>query len=117
MLGFASGGAQADGGDLCATLNTGTARGGYSILSSRELSHVQARPWNIVPDGVALLISVPEGTTTESLRQELAVCSNRSDHRTANTSIIEVSRQDSNYVVRLVAKRRSHALALMRAFE
>jgi hypothetical protein len=35
------------------------------------LSHVQARPWNIVPEGVALLISAPEGTTAESLRLAL----------------------------------------------
>jgi hypothetical protein len=117
MVGLASGGARADTGDLCATLSTGDARGGYHILNSRELSHVQARPWNIVPGGVALLISAPEGTTAESLRQELAVCSNRSGHPAANASIIEVSRQDSNYVVKLVAKRRSQALALVRAFE
>jgi hypothetical protein len=117
VLGLASNTARADAGDLCATLNSGAAHGGYSVLSSRELSHVQARPWNIVPEGVALLISAPEGTTAESLRLELAVCIRRADHRTANASIIEVSRQGSNYVVKLVAKKRSQALALMRAFD
>jgi hypothetical protein len=101
--------AQADGrAELCAALS-GQGGSGYRVLDSRELTHVNARPWHIVTDGVAFLVQAPRGTTEADLHRDVSSCSANQGDR------VQVRRTGEHYVVKLTSTERGRALELARS--
>jgi hypothetical protein len=95
-----------DNADLCAALRDHAGQGRYRVLDSRVLSHVQARPWTIVSDGVAFLLAAPRGTTEAELHRDVARCAAADGHT------IGVARHGAHYVVKLTSRDRGRAREL-----
>jgi hypothetical protein len=100
--------AQADeGAGLCASLQGQGTQNGYRVLDTKELTHVRARPWHIVTDGVAYLIQAPRGTTEADLHRDALRCREQGDQ-------VSVKRAGANYVVKVTSAKPARALELAR---
>jgi hypothetical protein len=103
----------------CSSMLAGMADGAstgdrLTVVKSEKLYRWQARPWARIPEGVALHVKVPAGTTAADLHNAAANCVREgADPRSplcVKGATIRVSRAGGMYVIRITSDSRSAAL-------
>jgi hypothetical protein len=105
----------------CSSMLAGMADGAnagdrLTVVKSEKLYRWQARPWARIPEGVALHVKAPAGTTAADLHNAAANCVREgADPRSplcVKGATIRVSRAGGIYVVRITSDSRSAALEI-----
>lgn len=87
-----------------------------TVVKSEKLYRWQARPWARIPEGVALHVRAPAGTTAADLHNAAANCLREgADPRSplcVKGASVRVSRAGGLYVLRITSDSRSAALEI-----
>ena len=118
--------AKADTGLACSSLLVDAADGAgaaekLTVVKSEKLYRWQARPWARIPEGAALYVRAPAGTTAADLHNAAANCLRSSDDAKSPLCVkgatISVSRAGGVYVLRITSDSRSAALEIQKRAE
>ena len=112
----------ADSAVSCSSLLAGAVDASDSsqlgVIKVEQLYHYQARPWARVPDGVALHVKAPRGTTAADLHNLAAGCAREgADPRSplcVKGASISVSRAGGVYIVRITSDSRAEAIEIQK---
>src|SRR5687768_14076014 len=111
--------ANADPGLACSTLLTSQADGAaggdqLGVVKAEKLYRWQARPWARIPEGVALYVKVPAGTTAADLHNIATNCAREGQDQRSPLCVkdasIRVSRAGGLYVLHITSESRGAAL-------
>jgi hypothetical protein len=121
------GSARADTSLACSSMLAGIADGASStgdrltVVKSEKLYRFQARPWARIPEGVALHVKAPKGTTAADIHNAAANCVREGGDTRSPLCIkdasISVTRAGGLYVLRITSDSRSAALEIQRRAE
>lgn len=117
--------AKADSGLACSSLAASVADGSSGtsqlvVVKSEKLYRWQARPWARLPEGAALYVRAPAGTTAADLHNAAAKCARTGDEQSplcVKGATIRVSRAGGIYVLRITSDSRAAALEIQERAE
>jgi hypothetical protein len=117
--------AKADAGLACSSLLASIADGSnptsqLAVVKSEKLYRWQARPWARLPEGVALYVRAPAGTTAADLHNAAAKCTRAGDEQSplcVKGASVRVSRAGGVYILRITSDSRAAALEIQKRAE
>jgi hypothetical protein len=117
--------ARAETSLACSSMLAGMADGAtaerLTVVKSEKLYRFQARPWARIPEGVALHVRAPAGTTAADLHNAAVNCVREgADARSplcVKGATVRVSRNGGLYVIRITSDSRSAALEIQQRAE
>jgi len=88
------------------------------VVKTHKLFRTEARPYAVVPEGAAIWVRAPAGTTTADLYHRLSSCEKLADESSTPLCVpgarISVDRDHGHYRVTVKADSRSAALEIQR---
>jgi hypothetical protein len=91
------------------------------VVKTRNLFRTEQRPYSLVPEGAAIWVRAPEGTTAADLHRRLTECTRRAGEGGTPICVagsrISVDRDHGLYVVQVTSKERDSALEIQHRAE
>lgn len=88
------------------------------VVKTQKLFRTEQRPYALVPEGVAIWVRAPRGTTAADLHRRLSECSKHAGEGGTPICVqgarISVEHENHLYVVRVLSDRRSAAFEIQR---